>query len=278
MKSHDATLARQVNPMATENNRYVQLIETIFLKHFHEGTEQVEFERAAIIETAKKLKIPLPKNLGDIVYSFRDRAALPDSITKSAPEGFEWIIRSAGRLCYEFVLVKEANFVPVPMLEIKILDATPGIVSKYTLDDEQALLARIRYNRLIDVFTGVSCYSLQNHLRTTLTDIGQVETDEVYLGVDKRGVHYVFTVQAKSKTDKIEIVQIEQDFAICAEKFPGAIGRSLATQAMNNDTLAMFEFVQTEDGIRVVSEKHYRLVDPENLFDAELEEYRKRTG
>lgn len=39
--------------------------------------------------------------------------------------------------------------------------------------DEQALLTRARYNRLIDVFTGLTCYSVQNHLRTTVNNTGE---------------------------------------------------------------------------------------------------------
>ena len=80
------------------------------------------------------------------------------------------------------------------MLATKIPDATPSIVEKYALDDEQALLTKLRYNRLIDIFTGVTCYSLQNHLRTTVPGIGQVETDEIYVGVDKLGRQFVFPV------------------------------------------------------------------------------------
>ncbi len=65
------------------------------------------------------------------------------------------------------------------------------------MNDEQALLAKIRYNRLIDIFTGITCYSLQNHLRTTVPNIGQVEIDEIYIGIDKRGAHYILPAQAK---------------------------------------------------------------------------------
>jgi hypothetical protein len=57
---------------------------------------------------------------------------------------------------------------------------------------------------------------LQSHLRTTLPNLGQVETDEVYVGIDKHGIHYVFPIQAKSGTDKIGAVQIEQDLDVCA--------------------------------------------------------------
>ena len=56
----------------------------------------------------------------------------------------------------------------------KVPDCTPGIVAKYAFNDEQALLARVRYNRLVDLFSGVVCYSLQNHLRTTVPEMGQV--------------------------------------------------------------------------------------------------------
>ena len=106
------------------------------------------------------------------------------------------------------------------MVTTKIPDATPGIIEKYALGDEQALLAKLRYNRLIDVFTGVTCYSLQSHLRTSVTGIGQVETDEIYIGLDRKGSHYIFPVQAKGGRDRQSIVQIEQDCAICKAKFP----------------------------------------------------------
>ena len=126
---------------------------------------------------------------------------------------------------YRFALIKTVNITPnINLAEIKIPDATPGIVEKYSQgDDEQALLAKFRYNRLIDIFSGATCYSLQNHLRTTVDGLGQVETDEIYVGIDRYGAHYVFPVQAKTKKDKIGIVQIEQDMALCEQRFPEPI-------------------------------------------------------
>ena len=90
---------------------------------------------------------------------------------------------------------------------IKIPNATLGIIGKYAFSDEQALLARVRYNRLIDIFLGITCYSLQNHFRTTVKGMVQVETDEVYVGVDKGGSHYIIPVQAKSGKDNLSQVQ-----------------------------------------------------------------------
>ncbi len=144
------------------------------------------------------------------------------------------------------------------------------------MNDEQALLAKLRYNRLIDIFTGLTCYSLQNHLRTTLRDGSQIETDEIYIGLDKRGVHYILPIQAKGGKDRIGIVQIEQDFAMCASKFPRLICRSIAAQLLDENLIALFEFEQTSKGVKVLSEKHYRLVGPEDLSPKELESYQVR--
>ena len=169
-------------------NRYARIIERIFLSRYKPGAAKVPFEREDIISTAEALKIKLPKNLGDIIYSFRYRVPLPEAIRARAPKGKEWIIRPAGASKYCFVATTQATITSNAMMaETKVPDSTPGVIGMYALSDEQALLAKLRYNRLIDVFTGVACYSLQSHLRTNVAGLGQVETDEIYIGVDKHG-------------------------------------------------------------------------------------------
>ena len=180
---------------------------------------------------------------------------------------------------YRFVLVPDKPLVPNANLAVtKVPDCTPGIVAKYAFNDEQALLARVRYNRLVDIFSGVVCYSLQNHLRTTVPEMGQVETDELYVGVDKKGIHYVFPVQAKGGTDKLSIVQIEQDFAVCARKFPTLLCRPVAAQFMPVGVIALFEFEQSETGVSISSEKHYKLVPPDEVTAADLKSYQQRAA
>lgn len=264
-------------------NRYTRLIEHIFHQHHTPGAEVVSFDRDEIPKAAAALGVTLPKNLGDVIYSFRHRVDLPASIRDHAPEGKEWVIATRGRSVYAFELRRVVRIVPDEMLvATKILDATPGVVDRYAFDDEQALLAKLRYNRLIDIFTGVTCYSLQNHLRTTVKGIGQVETDELYVGVDKRGAHYVFPVQAKGGKDEIGVVQIEQDVRLGAEKYPGLVCRPIAAQFMAGGVIALFEFTvdETDEGdeVRKVDERHYRLVGPADLSREELERYRQRSG
>ncbi|MBI3852902.1 MAG: endonuclease [Verrucomicrobia bacterium] len=263
---------------AKKINRYSAIIEKIFFSKYEKGMREVPFERHEMERFATKLKVTLPKNLGDLVYTFRYRALLPKSITSLAGEKEIWIIRPAGRSKYSFALIANTPIVPNEHLAVtKVPDSTPGIVAKYAFNDEQALLAKVRYNRLVDIFSGVTCYSIQNHLRTTVPEMGQVETDEIYIGVDKKGAHYVFPVQAKGGTDKLNIVQIEQDFAVCATKFPLLVCRPIAAQFMNAGIIALFEFESGENGVTISSEKHYKLVFPKEVTDADLATYRART-
>ncbi len=260
-----------------QKNVYVAIIEKIFASKFKSGMRQVDFEREELAKIAVDLKLD-PKNLGDLIYSFRYRAALPESIREKAGDGETWIIRPAGRGKYRFVLVQDRPLVPTLNLAItKVPDATPGVVAKYALSDEQALLAKVRYNRLVDIFTGVACYSLQNHLRTVAPNMGQVETDEIYVGVDKKGAHYVFPIQAKGGSDKLSIIQIEQDVAVCAHKFPALICRPIGAQFMAEGVISLFEFEEGEAGLVISAEKHYKLVPPEEVTDADLENYKGRS-
>ncbi len=261
-----------------DKNRYTKLIEAVFFEHYKKGDVDFVFDRQELVEWAGKLNIALPKNLGDIVYSFRYRIPLPVSIQALAPAGKDWIILPAGRARYQFTLTELPHILPNPNLAItKIPDATPGVIVKYSLTDEQALLAKLRYNRLIDIFTATTCYSLQSHLRTYVRDTGQIETDEVYVGLDRRGVHYVYPVQAKGGRDRLSVVQVKQDLQMCAAKFPNLVCRPIAAQFMTEDDIALFEMVEEEGNVKLAMEKHYRLVSPDELSEEDLRRYSRLT-
>jgi hypothetical protein len=270
---------------ASKSNLYGAVIEWLFFEKYSPGIEYIEFERAEIQRAAEKLGIASAKNLGDLVYSFKYRRDLPDAIRETAPQGREWRVTTAGRARYRFLLAPAFRIEPDPSLvETKVPEATPGIIARYALTDEQALLAKLRYNRLIDIFTGVTCYSLQNHLRTSVRvaldgeglETMQIETDEVYVGVDRRGAHYVFPVQGKGGNDKIAVQQIEQDVLLCRQKFPELICVPIAAQFMTDDVIALFAFEEAAEGVRKRMERHYRLVPQDEVTDLDLRVYRER--
>ena len=175
--------------MAKKPGRYQALIEKIFFDHYTDGATEFVFDRTEIKPAADFLDIELPANLGDVIYSFRFRTEFPQRVIATQPDGMEWVIELAGRGRYRFNLLTINRVFPrKDLVVIDIPDATPELIRAYALDDEQALLAIVRYNRLIDTFLGLTTYSLQNHLRTTVQGMGQIEIDELYIGLDKRGL------------------------------------------------------------------------------------------
>ncbi len=251
-----------------QTNRYKAIIERIFFDRYTAGAAEMAFARTDIVTTAAVLNIELPQNLGDVVYAIRYRIAMPPAVLATQPDKFEWIIEGAGRAKYKFRLVSATRIKPnEALVSIAIPDATPELIRAYALDDEQALLAIVRYNRLIDTFLGLTTYSLQNHLRTTVKGIGQIEIDELYVGLDKRGCHYIIPVQAKGGKDQIGVVQTTQDIRYAEQKFPGMRSRPIAAQFMAGGKVALFELTLQDGVVRVVDEKHYHLV-PASLLDA----------
>ena len=254
---------------------YRAIIETIFFDHYSEGITEFEFERKEIEAAAIRLNVEVPDNLGDVVYTFRYRRALPDRILATQSEGREWIIEGAGRSRYRFKLVNRTHIAPRDGLVVTdIPDSTPELIRAYALDDEQALLAIVRYNRLIDTFLGLTAYSLQNHLRTTVKGMGQIEIDELYIGLDRNGCHHVIPVQAKGGRDRIGIVQTAQDIRFAEQRFPGMRCRAIAAQFMDDNVIALFELTLQDDEMRVMEERHYRLVPADRLDPKAVRDYR----
>jgi hypothetical protein len=272
------------------STRYVRIMESLFSNHNADSVDNFEWDRSEISTIAESLGVKEPSNLGDNIYAIRHgRELLPEKILALASPK-HWLLLPNGKSKYKFVKAKNGNFSPDTSLrEIKIPNSTPQIVERYALGDEQAVLARIRYNRLVDLFLGVSAFSLQSHLRTTVEHFSksQIETDEIYAGVDKAGIQYVVPVQAKSRAETIGAVQAIQDLYCCSEKFPHLACRAIAAQTINITksvsgediyTIALMELA-IETGTRYdvskVQERHFKLVPHSEITPADLGEYRK---
>lgn len=68
-------------------------------------------------------------------------------------------------------------------------------------------------------------------------------------------------------------MQIEQDIALCAEKFPALICRPIAAQFVADDVIALFELEESENGVALIAEKHYRLVPSQEVTQDDLHTY-----
>lgn len=261
-------------------SKYDKVILEVFFNNFEKGKSQIPFDREEMAVACDKLGIPRIKNLGDIPYSYRFRRDLPQEINDTAPEDYEWIIVGSGIGSYVFRLGVAGKIEPaLHRQQIKIPDATPEIVKMYApANDEQALLTKVRYNRIIDLFMCMPCYSIQNHLRTTVEGIGQIEIDEIYLGINNKGAHFIFPCQAKSEGDKFGIAQVMQDMEFCSQRYPSVTCIPVCMQFTGEDSFAILELsTEEKDGILkliVVDEKHYRLVAKDQLTEEEIEKYK----
>lgn len=256
--------------------RYAQIIERIFRQYWRPGRSEFVFERQELAQVCAELNIAPPKNLGDVVYTFRYRRKLPEFVLNTQPRGRGWLILGDGDARYRFRLNKLTHIRPSNGLLVrKIPDATPQIIAGYALTDEQALLAKVRYNRLIDTFLGITAYSLQNHLRTKIANYGQIEIDELYVGVDSRGSQYIVPVQAKGGSDILGAIQTIQDITFCKreERYRNCIPRAVSAQFLADNTIALFETAFDGDEVSIVNERHYMLTDHKAISGTELELY-----
>ncbi len=254
-------------------------LEELFHKHYKKGATRVEFSAEELNGAAHKHQV---RNQYDIVYNSRIRAkSVPTSVQEKCPPGFKWVIESQKKGDYYFGTIPESELVgfdPNPqMIEVKILDATPEIIAKYAKNDEQAALALVRYNRLIDIFTGITAYSLQSHLKAEVKGMAQVEIDELYLGVDSAGRHYAIPVEAKSGNDALNGLQIKQALILCSKLFPDLIPRPIGIKMTKREqkhganVIAMMEFeLGVEGRLGLRGERHYRLVGKDQLSESEM--------
>jgi hypothetical protein len=148
---------------------YDRIINFLFFAKFKEGSSEIDFTKDELVAVAGKLKITL-RNPPDVVYTYRSRANLPDSILEKG----NWVIKPKGKGRFAFLKSKRKPFVDIQegLLAIEIPNALPEIVEKHASEDEQALLSSIRYNRLVDIFTEITCFHLQSHIRTTIEGEG----------------------------------------------------------------------------------------------------------
>ena len=265
--------------MAKPPSRQSQIVSAIFFDRYSPGDTSIRFSRQDLFDACEAHNIKPLANMGDgALYSYRYRTRLPEKILNTQPEEKEWVILGRGISQYEFRLVSRSNILPNKnLISTKIPEATPEIIKRYAFSDEQALLARIRYNRLVDIFYGITTYSLQNHLRTTVETIGQIEIDEIYVGIDKNGRHFIIPAQAKVGKDKIGYAQLFQDLAYCEEKYSNLVCRPLAAKFMSEGVIALFELTISGDSVKIVQEKHYSLVPEGSISDSELKDYNTRT-
>ena len=247
--------AGKVQSAENENKDYDQVIIELFQRLYKKGATQLPFFKSDIEHVAADLKLSI-RNLPDITYTYRSgRSLLPPEILNHG----HWAIDGAGKSKYVFVKMSRAPYFDLPedMDRTTIPDATPQIILEYQSNDEQAMLARIRYNRLVDTFTGLTAYELQGHFRTTIAGMGQVEIDDLYLGVNEDGEWSAMPIEAKVGNELLGVVQIRALTLFAQSRFTKLHVRPLGIKSLSDGTLLFVEF-NDRTGFDAVAPRRYK--------------------
>jgi hypothetical protein len=221
---------------------YDKVILEVFLHHYRKGAAHLKFKKDELAEACLKHGITV-KNIPDIIYTYRSRRMLPARILATG----HWAIEPAGRGAYAFRLLRNPPYFEIPFGDyapVDIYNAIPEVVEGLLRQDEQSLLTRVLYNRLVDIFTGLTCFHIQNHYRSFVVGMGEVELDALYVGVDKTGTLFVLPIEAKSRAESEMIgrIQVSQMAKLVRQDFAELRRRILAVKALADGTIAMVEF------------------------------------
>ena len=245
-----------------ENTQYDEVILKLFKRHYPPGLKRLVFEKDEIEDVCQELNIKV-RNIPDIPYTYRVRRDLPKEISDTG----HWAIQSAGKSAYALILLENPPRFDIQFQDyepISIYNAIPEIVDGFLRRDEQSLLTKLLYNRLIDIFCGLTCFHIQNHYRSFVESIGEVELDAVYVGVNKSGNLFVIPIEAKSQADNDMLgrIQISQMAQLVRQDFPESTYRILAVKELSDKTIGIVEFNDKDnpDEIKILSVSRYKLI------------------
>ena len=251
-----------MKPRGDKENKYDKLLASIFKVKWKASLTEVPFSKDEVIEAAAKLDLRI-KNLADVIYTYRSRRPMPGEILKTG----NWVIAARGSGLYAFVKIVGETTVTIPdsLKVYPIPYAVPEIVAQNLARDEQGMLTIVRYNRILDVFSGLACFHLQSHIRTQIPEHGQVEIDELYVGVDKDGQGFVLPVEAKEEGERLGLDKAVALTLFAQARFPKLICRPVAIIRRGLHLFDCVEFEPAEELSKVVvlEMRRYHLVSEE---------------
>jgi hypothetical protein len=242
-----------------------KVMQRVFEKRYTAGSSEVLFSmddiRDAIEAVAKTRPAYRERNVADVRYEYTSgRRPLPESIDKLGP----WMIQGRGKGRYALVKLGASPAISIQedLLSILLPSATPDIVLEYAGTDEQGLLAKVNYNRLLDIFLKITCYHLQNHWRTSIKNKGQCEIDDLYVGLDINGKQFVIPVEAKCASERLSRTQVAQIIDFARDRYPKLIIRPVGVQEMRDGSMVLIEFAPASnpDDIKIKEMRRYKLV------------------
>jgi hypothetical protein len=240
---------------------YQTLVTAVFMMGYRKGSRTVPFRYRELSRIANALGITQPQAPAELISSILGSHPLPEAILATEPEGEEWIVRPRGRAKAEFALVSSSRIFPNPeRYRMEIVDSAPPSAASDSFTTH-VLMSKIRHNRLLDTFLGVSACSLRRALKQKAKHPFPGEIDDLCLGVDPFGSRYLIPVQMTRVGDPVSTVVTKRNIARCGKEFPHLACRPVSVQFTDASGIAMFELQLDGTGaVKLADERHYELV------------------
>jgi len=244
---HPPKLAKDLLSHGKNSTVYVPIILKLFRDLYTKDAVFIDFSLDDIRRVADELNVrERTRNAADVVYRMRARTNLPPEIVGA---GFN-ILRQVGRGKYR--LEKGENVIVNVEDEPEVtetIDITPLPVRRLLPEDiseidEQGLLTVVSYCKLLDHFTGLTVYRLRNHVRKSVSGVGQAEVDAVDVGValSEEEDPIIFPIEAKAREDAVNKVQIAAQVQFARQYFPAYAIRPLAIKIDGQGLVHFIEF------------------------------------
>ena len=94
------------------SNIYDRIIIELFQRHWKPDITEFEFSRDEFEEIIDQLGIERPRNLGDIIYTFRYRKPFPSAILETQSGNLQWSLHLSGHGRYRMSLSQSAVVLP----------------------------------------------------------------------------------------------------------------------------------------------------------------------
>ncbi|MDA8093079.1 MAG: hypothetical protein M0T84_04075 [Betaproteobacteria bacterium] len=104
-------------------------------------------------------------------------------------------------------------------------------------------MTRLRYNDILSKFLEIRTYQVQGHERTNLS-CGQIEVDEVYVGIDGAN-KFIIPISGKGgDKDCLSYTQALNlsNYALEKKRYQGYVGRPLGVAKQSDGTIFVVEF------------------------------------
>lgn len=201
----------------------------------------------------------------DLVAAFEQFVYNRRSMSLSVSNLIQYPFTEFDALIKPHLLLSQTNIFDFSHLDSKLSNAA----SQYRL------LQIIRENRIVDSFVGFSCFSHPPYPRKTLSPQTELTLDEVYFGINKFGNKQVIPVISLGKEQPL---WLSMALRICESyyaEYASDTCHPIITQFLTEKVIAFWVFEFSQNHFALETEKHYRLVRPDELSKEELAGYRK---